>query len=484
MANHRATPIIKHLAKGPVRVRARHATPSSPYLNWKTSRRKFAMGATAVAMSALLAMPNAAFAATYLEVGGTGYDAANGAASGEGWSWDGGDNMVLDGYNGGYIYSVGDLNIELVGDNTVSGEAPAESEGDLGYYGDGIGVYISGHYEQNGENGEETWVTDEEGDLSISGDGSLKVSGGEDGLGVYAQGSIAIEDASVEVNVEDESAYGIRSDYGDVSIKDADVSVSVEAQGENGMAVGILAYEDDLVIEDSTVSVEASSQYGALGVRAGESGWDGNLIIENSDVSVSTKVPETASGAWGMGAYNGEVTIENSKVTVKNEGGIDGDGIASYKDQGSTAGGAVVTIKNSDVSVSGYAESAIASILFGKLAEDGSANVNAAEKGTIVIAGSTISLPYGAKVLDTLTMDETDYAYGQVIGTGNETITDWNSPAIAKDLVIKSAETAIEETLAGKDLPTTGDTTNAVPLLAAGLTAAAVAAFARRKAAE
>lgn len=78
--------------------------------------RKVACSVTAVALSSMLVFPSAAFGATYVNVGGSRHTSA---ASGEGWSWDGGDNMTLTDYRGGSIIAEGDLVLNLVGGNIV-----------------------------------------------------------------------------------------------------------------------------------------------------------------------------------------------------------------------------------------------------------------------------------------------------------------------------------------------------------------------------
>ncbi len=491
MANHHAAHAGKPLAKGPVRARAGYAADVTRP-DWLKSRRKFALSATAVIVSALLAAPTPALAATYLEVDGTGYDAANGPASGEGWSWDGADDMVLDGYNGGYIYAEGALNIQLEGENTVSGQAPADPDNELEYYGDAIGVYDSSHKVVD-ENGEERWITDEEGDLTITGDGSLSVTSGQEGIGIYANGSIGIEGTSVEVNAEGEFADGIRSDWEGITIKDSEVSVSAKAKGEGEMATAIHTYEGDVIVESSKLSLDASSATYAFGINAGDEDLYGSVLITDSDVSVTTRATgsaagEVPSGTWGISAFNGDVAIKGSNVTAKGSGGMCGDGIAAYGSDAydgegkSPAHVPTVLIKNSNVSVAGFPDSAIASIFDSPLSEDGTWDAALAKRGKIVIEGSIISLPFGAKVLDAEIVEPGFAAQcGQIIGTGEGIITEWESPAIAREVVVKSVKTVIDDALEDSGLPTTGDGTSPVPLLAAGLTAAAAAAFARRQ---
>lgn len=91
-----------------------------------------ARSAAAAVMAGLL-VSTPAFAASRLTVSDTSYE-GGAAASGEGWTWDGADDMGLNGFNGGSIVAEGDLIVTVSGDNTVAPivvKSDAESEGNL-----------------------------------------------------------------------------------------------------------------------------------------------------------------------------------------------------------------------------------------------------------------------------------------------------------------------------------------------------------------
>ena len=60
-------------------------------------------------------MPSISLAAEWVDVGGTQYNAGTAAGDDAGtWSWDGADDMKLNGYDGGAIQAEGKLNVSSV----------------------------------------------------------------------------------------------------------------------------------------------------------------------------------------------------------------------------------------------------------------------------------------------------------------------------------------------------------------------------------
>ena len=153
-------------------------------------------------MIATYLVPMQAFAATAVRVEGTDYNAAaqgNGASGGT-WAWDGADSMALNDYDGGPISATGDLALDLTGDNTITATDNAAIA-----------------------------VTD--GDLDISGDGSLTASVTSNfdrsGAVTVTNGDINITDTTVTVeHTTTHGAYGICAFNGDVNITDSDVSAT------------------------------------------------------------------------------------------------------------------------------------------------------------------------------------------------------------------------------------------------------------------
>lgn len=269
------------LFRAPVHMRAKHAKPMIPYDPWRQARGRLAKGAACALLAGTLMCPNMAFAADYIYVDGSRYDDKTTGASGDGWKWDGGDNMWLDGYNGGSIYAEGDLDISLSGENNIA------TSGDGSDSAEGFDVSAIG-------------VT--EGNLSISGDGSLTATATDDAYeGIYVdKGDLTIDGAQVTVDIENKSyAEGIVADGGDVIIKGgADVTVSAKSR-ESASGIGSYAWDEEY----------------------GGTGKGGNISISDSKVKVSATAG-TGSDAYGIyangseGSAGGTVSISNSTVDV------------------------------------------------------------------------------------------------------------------------------------------------------------------------
>ena len=90
--------------------------------SWRRVTRRIVCGlACALTVSSLL-MPSVSLAAEWVDVGGVRHEAAAGPAGDAAgtWSWDGADDMKLNGYNGGAIEAAGKLNVSYEGDNIVT----------------------------------------------------------------------------------------------------------------------------------------------------------------------------------------------------------------------------------------------------------------------------------------------------------------------------------------------------------------------------
>ncbi|MFR3925968.1 MAG: carbohydrate-binding domain-containing protein [Collinsella sp.] len=91
--------------------------------SWRRVTRRIVVGAVCALTVSSLLMPSVSLAAEWVDVGGTQYNAGTAAGDEAGtWSWDGADDMKLNGYNGGAINAAGKLNIAYEGKNTVKTE--------------------------------------------------------------------------------------------------------------------------------------------------------------------------------------------------------------------------------------------------------------------------------------------------------------------------------------------------------------------------
>ena len=91
--------------------------------SWRRVTCRIVVGAVCALTVSSLLMPSVSLAAEWVDVGGTQYNAGTAAGDEAGtWSWDGADDMKLNGYDGGAINSAGKLNIAYEGKNTVKTE--------------------------------------------------------------------------------------------------------------------------------------------------------------------------------------------------------------------------------------------------------------------------------------------------------------------------------------------------------------------------
>lgn len=91
--------------------------------SWRRVTRRIVVGAVCALTVSSLLMPSISLAAEWVDVGGSRYDAGTAAGDEAGtWSWDGADDMKLNGYDGGAIEAAGKLNIAYEGKNTVKTE--------------------------------------------------------------------------------------------------------------------------------------------------------------------------------------------------------------------------------------------------------------------------------------------------------------------------------------------------------------------------
>jgi hypothetical protein len=292
--------------------------------------------AAAAIMAGLLAFPGTAFAATQVGVGeNVYYEAANGAGSNGGsWSWDGANGMVLDNYNGSSITAVGDLNVNLEGENHIVTTSTEYFDTDA----QGISTYSD---------------TSGSADLTITGDGSLSVTAnpGVDtpdpmntyAWGVYSDESVTVDGTTVNVDFSNSgigSTTGIVAD--DVTIKDGsnvtvnttDATYNRDFSSYNGWG-GISAWGSGVAISDSTVDVKATVGYGIYGVGNSDTNGNVGVRISNSDVS--------AIGT-GHGIFSeANMVLDNSDIRAKATAAL-GEGVIEPLATGASEGAGIAAM--------------------------------------------------------------------------------------------------------------------------------------------
>ncbi len=319
--------------------------------SWRRVTRRIVVGAVCALTVSSLLMPSVSLAAEWVDVGGTQYNAGTAAGDEAGtWSWDGADDMKLNGYDGGAINAVGKLNIAYEGKNTVKTEpdytgaaikaqdgtnqkaelniTSSNSTDELNVTAEADAIKSTGDLSISGPGTVNTTSTtsdgiEAKGDLSITGSGTVNATGGTEGI--QSKGKTTI-DSSGTVIAKGGEGYGVAAGS-DIIIKGGG---KVEASSIEEAAI----WADGSINISGGSQVEASSQ-GDLAVDA-----EGSLAVTNASLD--------ASGVeYGIYAYKG-VTLDHATVTVRTSAS-GGQAIALITD------GDDIVIKNGSI-VDAFAE--------------------------------------------------------------------------------------------------------------------------------
>ena len=319
--------------------------------SWRRVTRRIVVGAVCALTASSLLMPSVSLAAEWVDVGGTQYNAGTAAGDEAGtWSWDGADDMKLNGYDGGEIKAAGKLNIAYEGRNTVKTEpdytgaaikaqdgtnqkaelniTSSNSTDELNVTAEADAIKSTGDLSISGPGTVNTTSTtsdgiEAKGDLSITGSGTVNATGGTEGI--QSKGKTTI-DSSGTVIAKGGEGYGVAAGS-DIIIKGGG---KVEASSIEEAAI----WADGNIDISGGSQVEASSQ-GDLAVDA-----EGSLAVTNASLD--------ASGVeYGVYAYKG-VTLDHATVTVRTSAS-GGQAIALITD------GDDIVIKNGSI-VDAFAE--------------------------------------------------------------------------------------------------------------------------------
>lgn len=318
---------------------------------WRKVTWGVVAGVAAVATAGSLMAPSVSLAAEWVDVGGTQYNAGTAAGDDAGtWSWDGADDMKLNGYNGGAIKAAGKLNIAYEGKNTVKTEpdytgaaikaqdgtsqnaelniTSSNSTDELNVTAEADAIKSTGDLSISGPGTVNTTSTNSDGieakgDLSITGSGIVNATGGTEGI--QSKGKTTI-DSSGTVIAKGGEGYGIAASS-DLTIK-------------GGGKVEASSIEEAAIWADGNIDISGGSQVkanseGDLAVNA-----EGSLAVTNASLD--------ASGVeYGVYAYKG-VTLDHATVTVRTSAS-GGQAIALITD------GDDIVIKNGSI-VDAFAE--------------------------------------------------------------------------------------------------------------------------------
>lgn len=319
--------------------------------SWRRVTRRIVVGAVCALTVSSLLMPSVSLAAEWVDVGGTQYNAGTAAGDDAGtWSWDGADDMKLNGYDGGAIKAAGKLNIAYEGKNTVKTEpdytgaaikaqdgtsqkaelniTSSNSTDELNVTAEADAIKSTGDLSISGAGTVNTTSTasdgiEAKGDLSITGSGTVNATGGTEGIQSKSKTTI---DSSGTVIAKGGEGYGIAAGS-DLTIK-------------GGGKVEASSIEEAAIWADGNIDISGGSQVkanseGDLAVNA-----EGSLAVTNASLD--------ASGVeYGVYAYKG-VTLDHATVTVRTSAS-GGQAIALITD------GDDIVIKNGSI-VDAFAE--------------------------------------------------------------------------------------------------------------------------------
>ena len=326
--------------------------------SWCRVTRRIVVGAVCALTVSSLLMPSVSLAAEWVEVGGAWYDTAAGDEAGT-WSWDGADDMKLNGYNGGAITAAGKLNVAYEGTNTVKTDpdytgaaikaqdgtsqkaelniTSSNSSDELNVTAESDAIKSTGDLSISGPGTVNTTSTgsdgiEAKGNLSITGSGTVNATGGTEGI--QSKGKTTI-DSSGTVIAKGGEGYGIAAGS-DLFIKGGG-KVEASTVGEaaiwaknnidisGGSQVEASAVRDAAIWADGGITISGGSQVKASSQEDIAVDAEGSLTVTNASLN--------ASGVeYGVYGRKG-VTLDHATVTVRASAGGGWQTIALITDE-------------------------------------------------------------------------------------------------------------------------------------------------------
>lgn len=477
--------------------------------SWRRVTRRIVVGAVCALTVSSLLMPSVSLAAEWVDVGGTQYNAGTAAGDEAGtWSWDGADDMKLNGYNGGAINAAGKLNIAYEGKNTVKTEpdytgaaikaqdgtnqkaelniTSSNSTDELNVTAEADAIKSTGDLSISGPGTVNTTSTtsdgiEAKGDLSITGSGTVNATGGTEGI--QSKGKTTI-DSSGTVIAKGGEGYGVAAGS-DIIIKgggkveaSSRETLAVDTEGSlavtnasldaSGVEYGVYAYKG-VTLDHATVTVRTSAS-GGQAIALITDGDD--IVIKNGSI-----VDAFAEGKFSVAistrnhqpnVAGGHIYISDSVVkAIARYVETGGDGPDHYSNDQS---GAVIP-EPRGLNIGIFAQTyegitpASISIVRSKLTAEGdtaaifalATSEDGKAIGTIEIEGAPIQTPTGGKIIGYSNREALDdgivYDMGQTIGTGDATINSPYDAAVAKSTVIVHPEEIKPEEKPGETKP-------------------------------
>ena len=329
--------------------------------SWRRVTRRIVVGAVCALTVSSLLMPSVSLAAEWVDVDGVRHEAAagpTGDAAGT-WSWNGADDMKLNGYNGGAITAAGKLNIAYEGTNTVETEpdytgaaikaqdgtsqkaelniTSLNSADELNVTADADAIKSTGDLSISGPGTVNTTSTtsdgiEAKGDLSITGSGTVNATGGTEGI--QSKGKTTI-DSSGTVLAKGGEGYGIAagSDLivkggGKVeasSIEETGIWAKDDINISGGSQVKASSIEIAAIWADGNIDISGGSQVKASSQEDLAVDAEGSLTVTNASLNASG----VEYGAYGRKG----VTLDHATVTVRASAGGGWQTIALITDE-------------------------------------------------------------------------------------------------------------------------------------------------------
>ena len=284
--------------------------------SWCRVTRRIVVGAVCALTVSSLLMPSVSRAAEWVDVGGTQYNAGTAAGDAAGtWSWDGANDMKLNGYNGGAIEAAGKLNVSYEGNNTVTNDNGrgikvkdgANENAELNIQGDAsstlnvtssrdaitsVGnINIDGAGTVNATSTEHDAI-DAGGDVTIKGSGNVNATGDSDGI--RADGNITIDNSGT-ITAKATEDQGI----------DANENLIIKGGGK----VEASSIKDNAIWADGNIEISGGSQVKASSEEDAAIDGKNSLTVTNASLN--------ASGVgYGIYVYKG-ITLDGATVTVR-----------------------------------------------------------------------------------------------------------------------------------------------------------------------
>ena len=353
--------------------------------SWRRVTRRIVVGAVCALTVSSLLMPSVSLAAEWVDVDGVRHEAAagpTGDAAGT-WSWNGADDMKLNGYNGGAITAAGKLNIAYEGTNTVETEpdytgaaikakdgtnqkaelniTSSNSTDELNVTAEADAIKSTGDLSISGPGTVNTTSTtsdgiEAKGDLSITGSGTVNATGGTEGI--QSKGKTTI-DSSGTVLAKGGEGYGIAAGS-DLIVKgggkveaSSNEDVAIWADGSinisGGSQVGASSIEEAGIWAKDDINISGGSQVKASSIGKAAIWADGGITIsDGSQVKASSQedlavnaegsltVTNASLNASGVeyGAYGRKgITLDHATVTVRASAGGGWQTIALITDE-------------------------------------------------------------------------------------------------------------------------------------------------------